>query len=144
MLTGIVRSLRVALVPAVAMAALLASTGVMHANPGPNPPAIAPAIAPQGPGAVNQGGVHITTDSSYYYFGQGIQYCVTTPFPGYVRIYDRQGFGPAHLINQSYVYGYECFYGTVTPPAGWETLTVQFQSGGYHDSDTTTFYDYSF
>src|SRR5947209_3699635 len=57
MLKGITRGLRVALIPTMAAAAVLASTGVMHADPGPNPPAIAPAIAPQGPGAVNQGGV---------------------------------------------------------------------------------------
>ena len=87
--------------------------------------------------------VQIWTDRSYYEVNDPIEYCVAVPFPGEVRIYDRLPNGQQHVINSFYEWNsYDCFWGTVTPPTGQETLRVVFTSGSYHDSDSTSFFTY--
>src|SRR5205823_2543097 len=130
--TRLSRILKLGLVPVLGAVAVAASTGMTHAQTPPpgQQPSIAPAIVPGGPGAQ----VQIWTDSDYYYVGQPIEYCVSVPFPGDVRIYDRLPGQPAHLINHFYEWNnYECFWGEVTPPTGHESLEVVFTSGSFHE-----------
>ena len=132
--------LKLGLIPVLGTVALAASSGLTHAQtPPPSQQPIAPAIAGGGQGAQAQ----IWTDQSYYYVGQPIEYCVAVPFPGQVRIYDHLPNGQTHLINNFYEWNnYECFWGTVTPPTGHESLEVVFTSGGFYQSAFTSFYTF--
>ena len=139
--TRLARILRLATVPAVSAVALAGSLGVSHAQtPPPGAQPIAPAIVtnPGGPGTAP---VQIFTDRSFYYVGQPIEYCITVPYPGYVTIYDRQPGQPEKVVNSLYEWNsYDCFWGTVTPPTGHETLRLVFSSSGQFYSDQTSFW----
>ena len=134
------RILQLGLVPVLGAVALAAGSGLTHAQtPPPGQQPIAPAIVAGGQGAH----VQIWTDRSYYEVNDSIEYCVSVPFPGFVRIYDRMPNGQTHELNSFYEWNsYDCFWGTVTPPTGHETLRVVFTSGSYYDSDSTSFFTY--
>src|SRR5438105_5397077 len=106
--TRIARLMKLGLVPVLGAVALAASSGLTHAQtPPPGQQPIAPAIVGGGQGAH----VQIWTDRSYYEVNDPIEYCVSVPFPGYVRIYDRLPNGQQHLLNSFYEWNsYDCFW----------------------------------
>jgi hypothetical protein len=140
------RAGRLALLGAFAVGALLllqaAFTRAAHADEPGQGGVQQNIIVPPGGGGGGQLSIH--TDRSWYHFGDPIRICYSVPTAGYMQILDQQG-GSQHIIRSGYDNGYgDCFYGYVTPPAGFECLrlTFWFPWGG-SDTRTTCFSVYS-
>jgi len=85
-------------------------------------PGIQQIVVPGQPGQVS-----IHADRNFYYVGEWAYICYTLPANGYFMITDQQPGQGAKVLKSEYGYaGFNCFWGVVTPPFGYETLRLHF------------------